>query len=143
MLNKIKIKIKRLSPDAILPRYAHEGDAGLDIYSVEECIIYPQERKMISTGLSIELPPGYVSLVWDKSGIAAKGIKSMGGVIEYTYRGEYKIILFNTTKQPYEIKKGDKIAQLLIQPIATAEIQEVQELSKTSRGNNGFGSTGK
>ena len=140
----IQIKIKKIKENAIIPKYAHEGDAGMDLFSIEkDFILKPKHRKVVGTGVSIELPKGYVSLIWDKSGIASNGIKTMGGVIEYTYRGEYKIILFNTTKQPYEIKKGDKIAQLLIQPIATAEIQEVQELSKTSRGNNGFGSTGK
>jgi len=142
MSNKIPIKIKKLNLEAIIPSYAHEGDAGMDIFSCEDVIIKPNERHLVSTGISIELPEGYVALVWDKSGVANKGIKSMGGVIEYTYRGEYKIILYNTSKEPYEIKKAQKIAQLLIQPIITAEIQEVLELSETKRGDGGFGSTG-
>jgi len=138
----IKIKIKRLNKDAITPSYAHEGDAGLDIRTTENYILKPGERKLFSTGLSIELPEGYVALIWDKSGIANKGIKTMGGVIEFTYRGEYKIILLNTSDQDYQINKGDKIAQLLIQPIMTADIIETIELSETQRGDGGFGSTG-
>jgi len=136
------LKIKRLNPEAILPIYAHKGDAGLDLFSCENCILKPGERKMISTGISAELPEGYVALIWDKSGVAASGIKTMGGVIEYTYRGEYKVVMLNTTKENYEIKKAQKIAQLLIQPIVTAEVEEVFELSETERGDGAFGSTG-
>jgi len=139
---KVPIKIKKLNPEAIIPSYAHEGDAGLDLFSCEDLIIYPGERKLVPTGLSIELPEGYVALIWDKSGIASKGIHRLAGVGDSGYRGEYKIILLNTTKEIYEIKKGDKIAQLLIQPIMTAEIEVVNELSETTRGEGGFGSTG-
>ena len=143
MTNKIKIKVKKLHPSAIIPSYAHPGDAGMDIYSVEDVIIKAGERALVATGLSIEFPAGNVALVWDKSGLAAKnGIKTMAGVIEYTYRGEYKIVMFNTSKQDFEIKKGQKIAQLLIQPIMTADVEEVNELSDTARGVGGFGSTG-
>ena len=138
----MKLKIKKLREDAIIPKYAHKGDAGLDLFSCENCVLYPGERKLVSTGIATEFPEGYVALVWDKSGIAAKGIKTMGGVIEHTYRGEYKVIMLNTTKESYEIKKGQKIAQLLIQPIVTAEVEEVSELSKSERGEGGFGSTG-
>jgi len=140
----VLIKIKKLREDAIIPKYSHIGDAGMDLFSVEEdFILKPMERKLISTGLSIELPEGYVSLIWDKSGIALQGIKSMGGVIEHTYRGEYKVILVNLSEKDYEIKKYQKIAQLLIQPINTAEIEEVSNLSETQRGESGFGTTGK
>ena len=129
----MKIKIKKLNPEAILPSYAHKGDAGLDLFSCENCILQPGERKLISTGISAELPEGYVALIWDKSGLAASGIKTMGGVIEHTYRGEYKVIMLNTTKEDYEIKKAQKIAQLLIQPIVTIEVDEVKKLSETER----------
>ena len=108
------IKIKKLHSDAIIPHYAHDGDAGLDLYSVENHLIQPVERIMVATGIAIELPKGHVSLIWDKSGVAAKGgIKTMGGVCDANYRGEYKVIMFNTSKQAYEIKKGEKIAQVL------------------------------
>jgi dUTP pyrophosphatase len=139
----VEIKIKKLSPEAIIPHYAHEGDAGMDLYSIEDAVINPQERKILSTGLAIELPAGYCALIWDKGGLAAKnGIKTMGGVFEYTYRGEYKIILLNTSSQAYEIKKGEKIAQVLIQPIVTAQIKETTDLTETKRGEGRFGSTG-
>jgi dUTP pyrophosphatase len=142
-MNSIKIKIKKLSPEAILPKYAHEGDAGMDVFSIENLIIRAGEKAMIHTGISIELPMGFVALVWDKSGLAAKnGLKTMGGVIEHSYRGEYCIIILNTSKEDFEIEKGQKIAQILIQPIFTAKIQEVEELSNSIRGENGFGSTG-
>jgi dUTP pyrophosphatase len=140
----VQIKIKKLRDDAIIPKYSRVGDAGMDLFSVEEdFILKPMERKLISTGLSIELPEGYVSLIWDKSGIALQGIKSMGGVIEHTYRGEYKVILVNLSEKDYEIKKYQKIAQLLIQQITTAQILETTDLSQTIRGDGGFGSTGK
>ena len=139
----MKVKIKKLFPDAIIPSYAHEGDAGLDFYSMEEVEIKPGERKLIGTGVSIELPAGYVPLIWDKSGLAVKeGLTTLGGVIEYTYRGEYKVILLNTSDKPYTVQKEQKIAQLLIQPIETAEIEEVEELSDSPRGENAFGSSG-
>jgi dUTP pyrophosphatase len=91
----------------------------------------------------MEYDEGYCTLIWDKSGMAGNsGIKAMGGVFEGTYKGEYKIILLNTSKEDYNIKKGQKIAQILVQPIIQAEVEEVQELSESLRGANGFGSSG-
>lgn len=137
------MKFKRLKENAILPSYAHQGDAGMDFYSCESYSIKPGERILISTGWAIELPEGYVSLIWDKSGLAVKkGLTVLGGVIEYTYRGEYGVVLLNTSNELVEIKSGEKVAQLLIQPICTAEIEETNELSDTLRGIGGFGSTG-
>jgi len=142
-MSNVKVKFKRLRPEAILPSYAHPGDAGMDFYSCIDVILKPGERNLIPTGWAIEMPAGYVSLIWDKSGLAAKkGITVLGGVIEYTYRGEYGVILLNTSNETHEIKKGDKISQLLIQPICTAEIEEVSELSESVRGTGGFGSSG-
>ena len=139
----VEIKIKKLHSNAIIPNYAHKGDAGMDIYSCEDTIIYPKQRKAVSTGISIALPENYVSLVWDKSGIALKqGITTLAGVCDSGYRGEYKIVLLNTTTKNYKIKKGQKIAQILIQKIETPEIKEVENLDETSRGDGGFGSTG-
>lgn len=140
----MELKIKKLREDAIIPRYANEGDAGLDVFSLEDYELKPGERKTFKLGFSMEFEKGYVALVWDKSGLAAKhGIKTMAGVIDHNYRGEYAIVLFNTTKESYKIEKGHKIAQILIQPVINAEIQEVQELTETERGEGGFGSTGK
>jgi len=143
MENSVKIKIKKLHKDAIMPHYAHDGDAGMDLYAVEDIILWPHEPVAVPTGISIELPKGYVGLVWGKSGLALKeGITTVAGVIDSGYRGEYKVVLLNTTEQYYYIDKGDKVAQLLIQPVMQAEIEESQELSETSRGAGGFGSTG-
>lgn len=140
----MKILIKKTHPDAITPKFAHESDAGLDFYAIKDKIINPGERVKLPTGIAMELPIGYVALIWDKSGLAAKhGIKTMGGVGDCSYRGEYHIILLNTSNEPYVVKKGDKIAQFLIQKVENPEIIEVEELSNTKRGKGGFGSTGK
>jgi len=140
---EIEIKFKKLKGDTKLPKYAHEGDAGMDIFSNEDCTIEPKTRYLVSTGWSLELPKGYVSFIKDKSGVAYNGgLIHMAGVIEYTYRGEYKVLLYNTSNEPYKIKKDEKIAQLVILPVVTAKITEVEELSETRRGDGGFGSTG-
>lgn len=137
------IKIKKLHPDAVLPKYANPGDAGMDFFSNEETIIEPQQRKLISTGISLAIPKGYVGLIWDKSGIAAKfGLKTMGGVIDAGYRGEVKIIVQNLSNEKFMVQKGMKIAQMLIQPVEQKKLLEVQELDETERGTGGFGSSG-
>lgn len=139
----MKLKIKKLKNDAKLFNYAHKDDAGIDVYSNEDKILNANTRDVISTGIAIAMETGYVALVWDKSGIAAKsGIKTMAGVIDSGYRGEVKIVLLNTTNKDYFIEKGQKIAQILIQKIERAQIEEVTYLDETSRGEGGFGSTG-
>ena len=139
----MKLKIKKLKENAKPIKYAHKGDAGLDVYSAENKTIKAGEREVIETGIAIAIEEGYVALVWDKSGLAAKsGIKTMAGVIDSGYRGEVKIVLLNTNKEDFEITEGDKIAQILIQKIEQAEIEEVQDLDDTTRGEGGFGSTG-
>jgi len=140
----MKIRIKKLRQDIQLPSYALPGDAGLDMFSDEDVIIESGQRHVFATGFALEMPTGYCALVWDKGGLSSKhGLKVMGGVFEYTYRGEYMICLLNTSEQAYEFKKGDKIAQLLIQPITTVELIEVEELDETIRGEGRHGSTGK
>ncbi len=140
----MRLKIKKLNSDAILPSYAHPGDAGLDLYALEEYSLSPQEIKSFSTGLAIELEANYVALIKDKSGLALKyGLHTLGGVIDAGYRGEIKVILINHGRQDYLIKVGDKIAQLLIVPVIQAEIKEVSKLSNSSRGKQGFGSSGR
>ena len=135
------IKAKKIHPEAIIPSHLLRGDAGLDLCSVVDVTIKPGERELVPTGLAFELPAGYVALIWDKSGVAWKGgIKTMGGVIEHSYRGEYKIIMHNTGETDYIVKKGDKIAQMLIQPIMSVEVEEATELSESVRGGHGFGS---
>jgi len=140
----MNIKIKKLNPEAVIPKYAHVGDAGMDLFSIEDKVLKPMERYAVGTGISMEYPEGFCTLIWDKSGLAINhGIKTMGGVIEPNYRGEYKVIMINLSDKDFEIKKGQKIAQVLIQPIVCGEIEEVDELSDTNRGHGGFGSTGK
>jgi len=137
------IKIKKLDPTATLPNYAHPGDAGMDFYANETTTLQPRERKLISTGIALAIPQGFVGLFWDKSGIAAKhGLKTMAGVIDASYRGEIKILIHNLSEQLYLVEKGKKIAQLLIQPVEQRELVEVDNLEDTSRGAGGFGSTG-
>ncbi len=139
----MQIKIKRLTSTAKLPRYAKVSDAGMDIYADETYTLQPGERRGISTGISFELPQGYVALVWDKSGVAFKaGLKTMGGVVDAGYRGEIKIIIHNLSKEAYHIEQGKKIAQILIQKVEQPEIIEATELSESDRGTGGFGSTG-
>lgn len=140
----MKLKVKRLSSEITLPGYAHPGDAGLDIYAAAETVMAPGERAQIPTGLALEIPAGYVGLIWDKSGLSHKhGLKTLGGVVDSTYRGELKIGIVNLSPQTRVFKVGDKVAQLLIQPVISVEIAEVQELSDTDRGEGGFGSTGR
>ena len=140
----MKLKIKRLTNSAILPSYSHDGDAGLDLYSDMDCSLEQGQRMAISTGISIEIPAGFVGLVWPRSGLSIKnGIDVLAGVGDSGYRGEYKVVLLNTGYDDFVIKKGDRIAQLLIQPIERAEVEEVEELSGSQRGEGGFGSTGR
>ncbi len=137
------LKFKKLDKEAKIGSYAYKGDAGLDLFSNQEVILKPFERKTISTGIALEIPKGYVGLIWDKSGIASKiGLKTMGGVIDSNYRGEIKIVVFNTSKEEVKIEKGQKIAQMLIQKVEQAKILEVEELSETERNEKGFGSSG-
>ncbi|PIS42942.1 MAG: dUTP diphosphatase [Candidatus Kerfeldbacteria bacterium CG08_land_8_20_14_0_20_40_16] len=140
----MKIKIKRFHSEVKIPQYAHLGDAGLDLYSLEDKVLNPGERYLFKLGFALELPEGYVGLIWDKSGLAANsGVTNLGGVIDSNYRGEVGVILLNASSSAATIKKGDRIAQLLIQKIETVEIEEVTELSDSPRGTGGFGSTGK
>lgn len=140
----MEIKLQRLSSKAIIPKYAHQGDAGLDLFSQEDHMLEPFERHEFGLGFALELPAGAVSLIWDKSGLAAKhGIHLLGGVIDSGYRGEYKVIMINLGSKPYKVEKGDKIGQLLIQPVMHVTIKQTKKLSNSSRGKGGFGSTGK
>ena len=140
----MKIKILKINSEAIIPNYANKNDAGLDLYSAEDFVLKPGERRAFKTGVKMEIPEGYVGLVWDKSGLAVNdGIKTMAGVVDAGYRGEIKIVLINLSNQNFEIKKGQKIAQMLIQKIEHPEIEIVEFLSESGRGESGFGSTGK
>lgn len=140
----MQLKVKKLHPEAQLPEYKHQGDAGMNLYSPVRIEIAPHSRVIVPSGIAMAVPEGYVGLIWDRSGMAAKnGIKTMAGVLDAGYRGEIGIVLLNTTDALYIIEKGDKIAQMLIQPVVVPEIIEAQELDATSRGEGGFGSTGR
>ncbi|MBI2576079.1 dUTP diphosphatase [Candidatus Woesearchaeota archaeon] len=138
------LKIKKIHDRAILPRYAHEGDAGLDLCSVENAALPPGEKKLIPTGISIQIPEGHVGLIWDRSGFAAMhGLHTLAGVVDSGYRGEIKVVLINLGKETMQIQEGMRIAQLLIQPIVSVEVAETDQLDPTKRGEGGFGSTGR
>lgn len=140
----MELRIKKLREDATVPVYAHEKDAGLDLYAAQDTTIPPGERVLIGTGIAIEIPDGFVGLVWDKSGIANNhGLKTLGGVIDAGYRGEVKVGIINLSTTDYLLNAGHKIAQILIQKVEHMNIREVAELSHTVRGDGGFGSTGK
>lgn len=139
----MKIKIKKLDEEAKVPMYASKGDAGMDLFSNEDILISPGKRVLISTGICVEFPEEFVALIWDKSGIAVKkGLTKIAGVIDSSYRGEWKIALFNIGDDKIQINRGDKIAQVLFQKIERAQVEVVEELSETSRGEGSFGSTG-
>lgn len=140
------VKFKKLNPDAILPDYAHVGDAGMDLYSVEDLVIEPLTWKLVKTGLACELPHGTEGQVRSKSGIALKNgvfVLNTPGTIDENYRGEIGVILYNlNTKEPFVIKKGQKIAQYVIANVEYVDTVEVETLDETDRGEGGFGSTG-
>lgn len=139
----MKLFIKKLYEDAKLPTRAHHDDAGTDLYAQGDHIVIPHQTIAIPTGVAMELEKGYVSLIWDKSSVGSKGIKTLGGVIDAGYRGEYKIIVHNLNNESYTFKHGDKVAQMLVQKVEFPELVEVAELNDSTRGEGGFGSTGK
>ena len=140
----MELKIKKLVPNAILPNYAHKGDAGMDFFASQITVIKKGERVQVKTGISMAIPEGFVGLVWDKSGLSHKhGLKTLGGVIDAGYRGEIMIGMINLGSEDYTIEAGHKVAQMLIQKVESPEIIEVEELDDTSRGTGAFGSTGK
>lgn len=171
----MKLKIKKLDENAIIPTRNNQDDAGLDLYALEDVSIYSGETKKIRTGIAVQLEPVYPEhynsageflgkvvnkkyglFIWDRSGLGSKGIHRFAGVVDQGYLGEILVCLFNgqltdvshpyellkVSNSVYEIKRGDKIAQLVIQEIFTPEIVEVDELDDTDRGEKGFGSSG-
>lgn len=136
------LEIQKIHPEAKVPTRAYEHDAGLDLSSVEAYTLQPGEGKIFKTGIAVAIDPGYVGLIWDRSSMGKKGIKTLGGVIDSGYRGEIGVILWNISSEPREIQGGERIAQLLIQSVATPQTREVSSLSSTVRGTGGFGSSG-
>ena len=139
----MKLIIQKIDPSAKLPAYAYEGDAGMDLFSIEDKKVAPGEKVAVRTGLRFAIPKGHAGFVWDKSGVALKHhIKIMAGVIDSNYRGELLVVLTNLGKESYKIDRGAKIAQLVIKPIASPEIEEGEIDDETERGEGGFGSSG-
>jgi dUTP pyrophosphatase len=140
----IKLKIQRLDKGLPMPVYAYKGDAAFDLYARETIVLKSGERFAVPTGVAMEIPDGYVGLIWDKSGIGIKeGIKTLGGVIDSAYRGEILIGVVNLSKNSYTFSRGHKVAQMIIQKKETVVIEEIDELSNSHRGKKGFGSSGK
>lgn len=145
MANRIDVRIKRLDPDLPLPAYAYEGDAGLDLASAIDVVIEPLHRVAIPTGLAVAIPAGYAGFVQPRSGLSLKAGLSMvntPGLIDANYRGELKVAAINLDpEEPITIKRGDRIAQLVIQEVPIVHLVEVDDLNDTVRGANGFGSS--
>lgn len=145
MPNTVKVDFKKLDENAIVPVYSTEFAAGADIYSIEEVLIESFETKFIHTGISVSIPESLVGLVYARSGLSCKnGLAPANkvGVIDSDYRGEIMVALYNHSKVPFKIEKGDRIAQIVFMPYFKAEFNEVENLDETVRGVGGFGSTG-
>ena len=144
--DNVNLPIKRLDPTVELPSYAYEGDAGLDLRAAESLTLQPGERRLVSTGLAIAIPEGYAGFVQPRSGLALKKGLSMAntpGLIDAHYRGELKVCAVNLDpKDPIQIERGERIAQLVIQRVPVVHLVEVDELDQTDRGAGGFGSSG-
>ena len=141
----IRLEIQRLDPSLPVPRYAHPGDAGLDLIASEAVTLRAGERAAVPTGLVIAVPPGWVGLVHPRSGLALRHgvtVANAPGTIDTEYRGELKVLLINLGADPVTFARGDRIAQLLLQPVGRATVVEVAEFADTDRGSGGFGSTG-
>jgi len=143
----VQIPVVRLKPEAVLPTRAHEGDAGLDLYACEAAHLGPGERWGVGTGVAIEIPAGHAGLVLPRSGLAREhGITLVNspGLIDAGYRGELRVLLLNADPADvFRVEPGDRIAQLVITPVALPEPVEAEELSDSSRGAGGFGSSGR
>ncbi|MDR0416529.1 MAG: dUTP diphosphatase [Propionibacteriaceae bacterium] len=143
---RLAVAVRRLDPDAPLPRYAHADDAGADLATMDDVVLGPGERRLVGTGLALALPPGYAGFVHPRSGLAARcglTIVNAPGTIDAGYRGEIKVCLLNTDPaKPVTLDRGDLVAQLVIQRVAQADFAEAAELPPSGRGEGGYGSTG-
>ena len=141
------LRVQRLDPGARLPALAHEGDAGYDLHALETTELGPGERAVVRTGIAIEIPPGHAGLVLPRSGTAARhgiALVNAPGLIDSGYRGELKVLLLNTDRaEPVSIAPGDRIAQLVLVRVETPPVEEVAALTASTRGEGGFGSSGR
>jgi dUTP pyrophosphatase len=146
-LPAVELSVAKLKDNAVLPSRAHDGDAGLDLYASESAHIGPGERWGVGTGIAVEIPDGHAGLVLPRSGLASKhgiALVNAPGLIDSGYRGELRVLLLNTDPaEVFRVEPGDRIAQLVIAPIALADPVEVQALTDSARGDGGFGSSGR
>jgi len=137
------LKVKKLDKEAKLPERKRQGDAGLDLYSLEDVELKPGEKALVRTGIAVEIPEGYFGLIKDRSGLAAKNaLHCLAGVVDSNYRGEIKVVLINLGKETVKLEKHTRIAQMIIIPYLDVEVKEVDELSDSERQDKGFGSSG-
>lgn len=141
----IEIAIRRLRPEAVLPQQAYDGDAGLDLSACEAAVLEPGARAVISTGIAVEIPDGYAGFVLPRSGLAARhgiGVVNAPGLIDSGYRGEIRVVLLNSDREAaFVVEPGMRVAQLVIAPVASLRLVEVDELATSERGARGFGSS--
>jgi len=142
-----EILVQRLDDGLPMPERAHPGDAGFDLRAAVDLVLAPGERALIPTGLAVAIPDGFAGLVQPRSGLAARhglGLVNAPGLIDAGYRGEIKVIAINLDpREPFEVHRGDKIAQLVVYPVPATILREVSELPESERGSRGFGSTGR
>jgi dUTP pyrophosphatase len=140
------LQVKLLHPDARLPRRAHPGDAGADLFSVDDVVIPAGERRVVGTGIAVAIPQGFAGFVQPRSGLAFKNgimVVNSPGLIDSGYRGEIRISLYNSGHEPFEIKLGERVAQFVVQRVEEPEFVAAPELPETVRGDGGFGSSGR
>lgn len=141
----MKLLVERINEKAIIPFQVHEGDVGMDLFSVDEVVLKPMERKLIHTGIRIQLPKNTEAQIRPRSGLALKNgitVLNTPGTIDEGYRGEIGIILINLGQEEFKVTQGMRVAQMVIKPTLTLDVEEVVELTSTDRGEGGFGSTG-
>jgi dUTP pyrophosphatase len=138
----VKLGVKKVNPEAVIPKYAHPSDSGFDLSSVENVVIEAHSYSLVKTGLAFNIPKDHEIQVRSRSGLGTKGLQAHFGTIDEAYRGEVGVILYNHNDKPWIVTKGERIAQAVIAPIVRADLFEVNELDETERGDNGFGSTG-
>lgn len=138
----MKVRVQKLHPAAVVPSQQRPGDAGWDLVTPEEFVLQPGERQTIGLGFAVAFESGHVALIRDRSGLGSKGLHTLAGVIDASYRGEWKIVFLNTASETMTLKAGERVAQCLFLPIAGVELSETSSLEETVRGRGGFGSTG-
>lgn len=137
------MKVKKLDPRALLPVRAHPTDSGADLFALERTVLPPHTITKVHTGIAVELPENTSGIIWGKSSVESKGIKAMAGLVDAPYRGELIVCMYNLNEHEFVFEAGQKVAQLVVLPTLYPSFEEVAELSDTTRGQGGFGSTGK